>query len=105
MTDFDYRELDDDNLPGVMLFGHRFPVKQTPNGFAIGFLNAPYDLDVPPTTFGVLAAIAAQFGTDCIDFDGYSVAGCETCDYGGVHGKIITVSGATKNIPKFKEDR
>jgi hypothetical protein len=50
----------------------------------------------PDLTFAMLSQLGELFGTNEINFDDYDVQGCETCGYGGDHGRKITIYKPTK---------
>lgn len=59
--------------------------------------------DPPPLNLRHLAAIGKLFGTDDVTVNGYSVSGCETCDYGSDYGNTINVRNATRYVEEARE--
>lgn len=52
--------------------------------------------------FYQLMGLSKIFGTECIDVDNYSYAGCDTCDYGSSYIKTIQIWNITKNLDVVK---
>lgn len=51
------------------------------------------------STLDALVRLSETFGTDVIDVrDGWSVAGCETCDYGSSYGTVLVITAPTKSV-------
>lgn len=55
----------------------------------------------PVLNFGILKSLSEMFGTDEINVDDYSQAGCETCDYGSEYGHTIEIRRPTLRLAEL----
>lgn len=69
--------------------------KITNTKFEIGIYQM---YDAPVINFTTLKKLSDLLGTEEIDVNNYSQAGCETCDYGSSYGHEIQVYNPTKYV-------